>query len=250
MFISGCSSGIGAACARRYAKCDYRLVLVARRQENLDHLADELGRSRTEVLAVDLRDRTATESAIEGLPTEYRNVCILINNAGLALGLEPAHLAHIEDMDTMIDTNIKPLVHLTRTLLPGMVARNQGHIVNIGSVAGTYPYPGGHVYGGTKAFVRQFSLNLRADLLGTKVRVTTIEPGMVNTEFSLVRYRGNHAKATSVYDGMTPMSAEDIADTIEFATSRPWHVNINRIELMATEQAFGPFAVHRNTKCP
>lgn len=169
-----------------------------------------------------------------------------MNNAGLALGLEPAHKCNMEDWEQMVDTNIKGVLYCTRKILPLMVKQNKGHIINIGSIAGTYPYPGGNVYGGTKAFLKQFSLNLKADLIGTKIRVTNIEPGMVETEFSLVRYKGNKEKSDNVYSNMIPLTADDIADIVLWCNERPWHVNINSIEVMPTEQAFSPFAVHRN----
>ena len=192
-----------------------------------------------------MRDKSAVETAIASLPRDFASIDVLINNAGLALGLEPAHQVAISDWEGMVDTNVKGLLYVTRAILPGMVARNNGHIVNLGSVAGTYPYPGGNVYCGTKAFVHQFSLALRADVLGTKIRVTCIEPGMVETEFAEVRLKGDKAKAKQIYAGMQPMTADDIAETIVWCTSRPWHVNINTLELMPVAQAFSPFAVKR-----
>jgi 3-hydroxy acid dehydrogenase/malonic semialdehyde reductase len=170
----------------------------------------------------------------------------LVNNAGLALGIERAHEASLDEWETMIDTNVKGLVYCTRALLPGMVARDAGHVINLGSAAGSHPYPGGNVYGATKAFVHQLSLNLRADLVGTRVRVTSVEPGMVETRFSVTRFRGDQAKADAVYAGMTPLSAEDVAEIVLFCADRPPHVNVNRIEIMPTQQAFGPFAVARS----
>jgi 3-hydroxy acid dehydrogenase / malonic semialdehyde reductase len=169
-----------------------------------------------------------------------------VNNAGLALGLNPAQEADLDDWDQMIDTNCKGLVYCSRAILPGMVARKRGHVINLGSVAGTYPYPGGNVYGGTKAFVHQFSLNLRSDLHGTGVRVTCVEPGMADTEFSLVRFSGDQAKADNVYTGMQPMTADDIAESIHWAATMPQHVNVNTLELMATAQSFAPFQVARD----
>ena len=181
------------------------------------------------------------------MPPHFANVDVLINNAGLALGLEPAHQARREDWDTMIDTNVKGLVHMTRAVLPGMVARNRGDIINIGSIAGEWPYPGGNVYGATKAFVRQFSLNLRADLIGTGVRVSDIEPGLCSgTEFSQVRFHGDEDKAAAVYKGIDALTAEDIADTVHWIVSRPRHVNINTLSLMPVAQAFSPLAIKRN----
>ena len=180
------------------------------------------------------------------LPAEFAKVSVLVNNAGLALGLEPAHQAVLSDWDRMIDTNIKGLVHMTRAILPGMVERKRGHVINLGSVAANYPYPGGNVYGGTKAFVKQFSLNLRADLLGTPVRVTCVEPGMcAGTEFSNVRFKGDDGKAESVYSGVQALSADDIAETIFWSATLPSHMNINVLEVMPVQQASAPFSVHR-----
>jgi 3-hydroxy acid dehydrogenase / malonic semialdehyde reductase len=246
VFITGVTAGIGAACARRFAAEGARLVVTGRRQERLAGIARELAsRAQVHSLGLDVRDRQAVERAIAALPAEFAAIDVLINNAGLALGLEPAHEVALEDWETMIDTNVKGLVYCTRAILPGMVARDRGHVVNLGSVAGSYPYPGGNVYCGTKAFVHQFSLALRSDLLGTKVRVTCIEPGMVETEFAQVRFKGDAARAKKVYAGFKPMTAEDIAETIAWCVSRPEHLNINTIELMPIAQAFGPSAIKR-----
>ncbi len=241
IMITGASSGIGAAVARRFARDGARLVLAARRGDRLRELSRELG-VETHVVALDVREKAAVASAVDALPWELD---VLVNSAGLAAGLSPAQTASLDDWDAMMDTNVRGLVWLTRAVLPGMVARDRGHIVNIGSVAGTYPYPGGNVYGATKAFVAQLSLNLRADLLGTRVRVTNIEPGMVETEFSLVRFGGDAARAKQVYAGTQPMSGDDVAEAVWWATSVPAHVNVNRIELMPVTQAFSPFAVKR-----
>jgi len=192
-----------------------------------------------------VRDNAAVERAVAALPAEFAEIDLLVNNAGLALGLQPAHKTDLADWERMVDTNIKGLMYCTRAVLPGMVARDRGHVVNLGSVAGEWPYPGGNVYGGTKAFVRQFSLNLKADLLGTRVRVSEIEPGMAESEFSLVRFGGDAEKAKAVYAGTQPLTPEDIADTVHWIASRPAHVNINTISLMPTCQAFSPFAVKR-----
>ncbi|HYG68818.1 MAG TPA: SDR family NAD(P)-dependent oxidoreductase, partial [Anaeromyxobacteraceae bacterium] len=200
---------------------------------------------RVHAIAVDVRDAAATERALASLPAPFAEPDVLVNNAGLALGLEPAHRASLDDWQQMIDTNIGALVRITRAVLPGMVARDRGHVVNLGSIAGTYPYPGGNVYGATKAFVHQFSLNLRADLLGTRVRVTSVEPGMAETEFSLVRFQGDQGKANKVYEGVQPLTGEDVADAIHWIVTRPPHVNVNAIELMPVQQAFSPLAVHR-----
>ena len=220
-------------------------MLVARRAERLEALAASLP-TPCHVLALDLRDGPGFERAFAALPAEFAEVGVLVNNAGGALGLEPAQRADWDDWQAMIDVNVTALVRATRAALPGMVARGRGHVINLGSVAGTFPYPGGNVYGATKAFVAQLSLNLRADLLGTGVRVTNVEPGMVETEFSLVRFKGDGARAGAVYDNMKPLSADDIAEVLVWCATRPAHVNVNRVELMPTQQAFGGFAVDRS----
>ena len=245
VFITGASSGFGAAFARRFVRDGARVVLAARRTDRLAALAAELG-SQAHVLPLDVCDEKAVAGIGARLPVDFAAVDVLVNNAGLALGLEPAQRAQLDDWNRMIDTNIKGLVHMTRALLPGMVERGRGHVINIGSIAGEWPYPGGNVYGASKAFVRQFTLNLRADLLGTKVRVTDIEPGMCGgTEFSQVRFHGDAAKAATVYANVTPLSAEDIADTVHWIATRPAHVNVNTISLMPVDQAFSPLAIHR-----
>src|SRR5512146_2365393 len=238
-FVTGATSGCGAACAERLVAEGARVILAGRRGERLATTARKLG-DRALPLVLDVRDRGAVESAVAALPEPFAAVDVLVNSAGLALGLEPAQRASLDDWETMIATNCKGLVTCTRALLPGMVSRRRGHVVNIGSVAGTYPYPGGNVYGATKAFVHQFSLALRSDLLGTGVRVTSIEPGMAETEFSVVRFQGDAGKARTVYERMQPLSAGDVADAVVWCVTRPRHVNINVLELMPTEQAFGP----------
>jgi 3-hydroxy acid dehydrogenase/malonic semialdehyde reductase len=244
--ITGASSGFGAACARAFAGLGWTLVLTARRSNELAKLQSELALlTAVHVVTLDVRDREAVAAAFSSLPPEFAEVDLLVNNAGLALGLEPAHQASLDDWDTMVDTNIKGVMYCTRALLPGMVARNRGHVVNMGSVAGNWPYPGGNVYGASKAFVKQFSLNLRADLLGTAVRVTNIAPGMAETEFSRIRFKGDDDKAHRVYAGTDPLTAEDIADIVVWVSTLPARVNINTIEVMAVCQAWGPFAVHR-----
>jgi 3-hydroxy acid dehydrogenase/malonic semialdehyde reductase len=246
-FVTGASSGIGAACARAFVLAGARVVLAGRRRERLAELAAELGDAALP-LVLDVRDRRAVDAAAAGLPPAFSAVDVLVNSAGLALGLEPAHRASLDEWEQMIDTNCKGLVAVTRALLPGMVERGRGHVVNVGSVAASYPYPGGNVYGGTKAFVHQFSQNLKADLLGTPVRVTVLEPGMIETEFSVVRFGGDEARAKRVYEGMQPMTADDLADVVLWCVTRPPHLNVNVIELMPVAQGFSPFSVHREKK--
>ena len=245
IYITGATSGFGEAIARRFAQEGWRLVITGRRQERLDQLAEELAPAPVHTSCYDVRHKEAVQENIENLPEEFKDIDLLINNAGLALGLNPAHCCDMDDWETMIDTNIKGLLYVTRTLLPAMVKRNVGHIINLGSVAGTYPYPGGNVYGGTKAFVEQFSKNLRADLLGTAVRVTNVEPGMAESEFSLVRFKGDADRAGSVYDGYQPLTPEDIAEIAYWTAVLPPHVNINTMEVMPVAQAFGPFPIHK-----
>ena len=245
-FITGATSGFGAACTRLFAAHGWRLIVCGRRQERLEALRAELAATvPVHAIVLDVRDEAAVNATIAALPADFAEVDLLVNNAGLALGLEPAHRCPMDDWQRMVDTNIKGLLYCTRAILPGMVARNRGHIVNIGSVAGNYPYPGGNVYGATKAFVHQFSLNLRADLLGSRVRVTNIEPGMAETEFSLVRFKGESDQSVKVYAGTQPLQAEDIAESVYWAATRPAHVNINTLEVMPVCQAFAPFAISR-----
>jgi 3-hydroxy acid dehydrogenase/malonic semialdehyde reductase len=241
--VTGATSGFGAACAEALLRAGAKVIATGRREDRLRALSAK----SDQVLAIplDVRDRGAVEAAIGGLPAPFSAIDVLVNNAGLALGLEPAQRASLDEWETMIATNCTGLVTVTRAVLPGMVERNRGHVVNLGSVAGTYPYPGGNVYGATKAFVRQFSLNLRSDLLGTAIRVTSIEPGMAATEFSLVRFGGDAERAGKVYEGVTPLSGEDVADAIVWAVTRPAHVNVNAMELMPVQQAFAPFSISR-----
>jgi 3-hydroxy acid dehydrogenase/malonic semialdehyde reductase len=247
VFVTGATAGFGAALARRYIKAGMKVVGTGRRDDRLAALAKELG-ANFHPLHLDVRERAAVDAAIKALPRPFAETDILVNNAGLALGLEPAHKVDLDDWEAMIDTNIKGVVYCTRAILPGMVARDRGHVVNIGSVAGSYPYPGGNVYGASKAFVHQFSLNLRADLLGSQVRVTSFEPGMAGeTEFSVVRFKGDAEKAKAPYKGVKYMTAEDIAEMIYYITAVvPAHVNVNVIELMPVAQAFSPFAFKRS----
>ncbi|MEJ1995399.1 MAG: SDR family oxidoreductase [Limibacillus sp.] len=245
VFITGATSGFGEATARRFIDEGAKVIGTGRRQERLDAMAKELGEA-FHPLALDVRDESAVNEAVAALPSDFASVDVLVNNAGLALGLEPAQAAKMSDWDTMIDTNCKGLVYCTRALLPGMVERDLGHVINLGSVAGTYPYPGGNVYGATKAFVHQFSLNLRADLIGKNVRVTSVEPGLAETEFSLVRFKGDSDKAKQPYANLQPMTAEDIAEAIYWVATLPRHVNINVVEMMPTMQAFNPFNFARS----
>ena len=246
ILITGASAGIGKATAELLAKQpDTRLILTARRTDRLQEVASSLS-CETHLLAFDIRDQAATRAAICRLPDSWQNIDVLVNNAGLALGLEPFDAANPEDWQTMIDTNISGLLTITREILPGMKARRRGHIVNLSSIAGTYHYPGAHVYGASKAFVTYLSLAMRSDLLGSPIRVTSIEPGMVDTEFSIVRFKGDTSRAAAVYVNAEPLHAEDIAETIRWAIAQPPHVNINRIELMATCQAPGGPKVHRD----
>jgi 3-hydroxy acid dehydrogenase/malonic semialdehyde reductase len=246
VFVTGATAGFGAAIARRFARDGHKIIAAGRRAERLDELKAELGPEVVHTLVLDVRDRAAVADAVAGLPPDFAAVDVLVNNAGLALGLEPAHRASLDDWDAMVDTNTKGLMYVTHAVLPGMVARDRGHVINIGSTAGTHPYPGGNVYGATKAFVRQLTLNLLADLLGTKVRVTDLEPGLVGgSEFSAVRFGGDAARAAKVYEGTDPLTPEDIADTVYWLATLPAHINVNLIEMMPVCQSFGPLAISR-----
>jgi len=246
VLVTGASAGFGAAIARRFAAAGHRIIAAGRRTDRLEALANDIGRDKVLPLILDVRDRDAVAAAIASLPADFAEIDLLVNNAGLALGLESAQAADLDNWDTMVDTNIKGLMYVTRAVLPGMVARNRGHVVNIGSTAGAYAYPGGNVYGATKAFVRQFSLNLRADLQGTRVRVTDVAPGLVGgTEFSSVRFGGDTGRVQKVYEGADALTPEDIAETVFWAATLPARVNINFVELMPVTQSFGPLAIHR-----
>jgi 3-hydroxy acid dehydrogenase/malonic semialdehyde reductase len=244
IFITGATAGFGAECARLFTAQGAKVVATGRRMDRLEALKKELGKA-IHTVQLDVRDKNAVEKTIADLPADFSKIDVLINNAGLALGLASFESLPVEDIEQMIETNIMGVMYCTHALLHGMIKRDCGHIVNLGSIAGTYPYPGGNVYGATKAFIEHFSLNLRADLLGKNIRVTNIEPGMCDTEFSTVRFAGDTAKAKTVYDGIKSLSAEDIANTILWTLSQPAHVNINRVEIMPVMQAFSPFAVHR-----
>ena len=245
VLITGASSGIGAACARRFVEAGARVILWARRQNKLQSLAEELGKA-AHFQVVDVTQQSQVEAAMAALPPDFRELSVLINNAGAAFGRAKAQEARLEDWQAMVNVNINGVLITTHAVLPGMVARNRGHIINLGSVAATYPYVGGNVYGATKAFLEQFSLNLRADLLGKRVRVTNVEPGTVKTDFSLVRFGGDAAQADAIYQDLESLSAEDIAETIFWCASLPERVNINRLEVMPTMQSFAGFAFERN----
>jgi 3-hydroxy acid dehydrogenase/malonic semialdehyde reductase len=244
--ITGASSGMGAATAKRFAQAGYRLFLIARRKENLESLVREIGAKSASIFVLDITSQSDVEKTFLQIEKETGGIDILVNNAGLSSGREPAGKATLSDWKACVAVNIDGLLHCTHSVLPGMLKRNKGHIVNLGSVGGTYPYPGASVYCGTKAFVHQFSLGLRADLLGTEVRVTCIEPGLVGgTEFSLVRLHGDQAKVKELFDRTKPLHAEDIAEVIFLCTSLSPHININSIEVMPVSQAFAPLAVHK-----
>lgn len=245
VFITGATSGFGAAAARRYVAAGGKVIATGRRGDRLKELQAELGAANCHIIELDVQDRAAIDAAIAALPAEFAGINIVLANAGLALGLQPAAEADIGDWETMISTNITGLVYTVRALLPGMIARGGGHVVTLGSVAGDYPYPGGSVYGATKAFVKQFALNIRSDVQGKNIRVTNIEPGLTETEFSLVRFKGDEAKAGKPYENTKAMNAEDIAETIVWSTLLPHHVNVNRLQVMATTQAFGNFDIYR-----
>lgn len=245
LLITGATSGFGEATARLAIAKGAKVVITGRRKQRLDALRKELGEANVHPLCFDIRDREAVGMAAASIPEAFRPIDALVNNAGLALNTAPAQDVPLEEWEQMIDTNIKGLLYMTRAVLPEMLARNAGHIINIGSMAGNYPYPGGNVYGASKAFVKQLSLNLRTDLLGTLIRVTNLEPGLAETEFSEVRL-GNKEKAAEVYKGTAPLRAEDVAECVLFCLTLPVHVNINRMEIMPTCQAPAGLAIHRD----
>lgn len=244
IFITGATAGFGAAMVKRFINSGHKVIATGRRIERLEQMKKEFG-DNLYPLELDVQNKDMVSKAIDSLPAEWRTIDVLVNNAGLALGTNLAQNSSLDDWDTMIQTNINGFLYCTHKILPEMVKRNQGQIINLGSVAGEFPYQGGNVYGATKAFVHQMSMNLRSDLLGTNVRVTNIEPGMCHTEFSEVRFKGDKEKADSVYNGIKALSADDIAETIDWVISRPAHVNINVISLMPTQQAFAGFSIHR-----
>ncbi|MEH2306644.1 SDR family oxidoreductase [Nostoc sp.] len=251
ILITGASSGIGTACARIFAGAGAKLILAARRLERLQELADALVKefgTEIHLLQLDVRDRNAVESAISTLPPTWSDIDILINNAGLSRGLDKLHEGSFQDWEDMIDTNVKGLLYVSRYVVPGMVSRDRGHVVNLGSIAGHQTYPGGNVYCATKAAVRAISEGLKQDLLGTRVRVTSVDPGMVETEFSEVRFHGNTERAKTVYQGVTPLTADDVADVIFFCVTRSPHVNINEVVLMPVDQASATLVNRRTEK--
>lgn len=248
VLVTGATAGFGAAMARRFVKEGHKVIGTGRRADRLAALSAELGASFLPV-QMDVTSRDSIQQGLDQLPAQWREIDVLINNAGLALGLAPAYEASLDDWETMIATNCQGLVTMTRLVLPGMVERNRGHVVNIGSVAGTYPYPRGNAYGATKAFVDQFTLNLKADLTGTNVRASNIAPGLVGgTEFSNVRFKEDDAAAAKVYEGTVPLSADDIAEAAWWIVSLPPHVNINYLEMMPAWQGFAPLDIKRKGK--
>lgn len=246
--ITGATSGFGAAIARRFVAEGWNVILTGRRRDRLDALAAELGGTeRACCLCFDIRDEAAMRQAVESLPPQFQTIDALVNNAGLALGTGPADACDLGEWKTMIDTNVTGLVTITRLLLETLIAR-KGLVVNLASIAASWPYPGGNVYGGTKAFVRQFSLGLRADLSSRGVRVTSVEPGLSESEFTLVRTGGDQAAYEKLYQGANPLQPEDIAETVFWVASLPPHVNINSIEIMPVSQSWAPFQIHRENK--
>ncbi len=244
--ITGATSGFGDATAAKFVEAGYNVIITGRRTQRLDAFKARFPKANILALNFDVSDKKAVFDAIGTLPEAYKNIDVLVNNAGLALGLGKAPEASLDDWDTMVDTNIKGLLYVTRAVLPNMVARKSGYIFNLGSIAGNWPYEGGNVYGATKAFVKQFSLNLRTDLKGTNIRVTNIEPGFSETEFSDVRFKGDKDKASQVYKGTKALDKEDIANAIFSLSQLPSHVNVNRIEIMPTKQTCGGLFVERD----
>ena len=247
VLITGATSGIGLGCARKFAANGDRLILTGRNEEKLEQIRQELTAQGTEVLALafDVRNREAATAAIEGLPDEWASVDVLVNNAGLALGLEPAYEGCVDDWETMIDTNIKGLLLMTRLVVPKMVARNSGHIINIGSVAGDAAYAGGNVYCATRAAVKAITDGLRIDVAHTALRVTNLKPGLVETNFSNVRFHGDEGRAATVYKGIKPLTGDDIADVAVYAANAPEHVQIAEVLILATHQASGSVIIRK-----
>jgi len=248
ILITGASSGFGQACAYRFAEHGWKLILIARRADRLKKLEEDLSNiTGIYSLPLDIRDEKTVREAIESLPEPFSTVDVLLNNAGLALGMDPAHKCNVEDWEIMVDTNIKGLLYCTRFVLPQMVSNDRGHIINIGSIAGNWIYPFINVYGGTKAFVRQFSLNLRADLYGTNLRVSLVEPGMGKSEFASVRFKGDLIKANQVYGQAEVLNPEDVAEVVFWIANLPEHINVNNIEVMPTCQTWGPLLMKKSS---
>lgn len=239
VLITGASSGIGAACALAFAQSGAKLILAARRLDRLEALAADLKEFACAIhlVQLDVCDRAQVEAVVRGLPDDWQAIDILINNAGLSRGLAKLHDGEISDWEEMIDTNVKGLLYVTRSILPGMVSRGRGHVINIGSIAGHQTYPNGNVYCATKAAVRALTEGLKLDLLGTPVRVTSVDPGMVETEFSDVRFHGDRSRAAKVYEGLTPLTGADVAEVVRFCADRPAHVNLNEVIMMPVDQA-------------
>lgn len=253
VLITGATGDFGYAFCKRFADLGCKLILTGRNVEKLTQLDRSLEASRDNRVHIgicEMSNRSSIEQFMKDIPEKFRDIDVLVNNAGLALGMEPGYQCSLDDWETMIDVNNKGLVVMTRLVLEGMAARKKGHIINIGSTAGNYAYPGGNVYCATKSFVKHFSLSLRADLQGTNIRVTNIEPGMVETQFSKVRFKGDEEAAAKVYANTVPLTPEDVADSVVWAATMPPHVNINRLEMMATAQSFGPLAVERRPNTP
>jgi len=247
VFITGASSGIGKASAQQCAALGARILICARRKETLQAVADDIKnkyKAEVHTFSLDVRDQKAVDQAIRSLPDQWKNISVLVNNAGLSRGFDPIQSGSIQDWDEMIDTNVKGLLYVTRAVLPGMIERSEGHIINVGSVAGHSVYPKGNVYNASKFAVEALTQGMKMDLLGTPIRVTSVDPGLVETEFSIVRFHGDKERADKVYAGITPLTADDIADAIVWAATRPAHVNINDIIMMPVDQA-SPTHVHR-----
>lgn len=243
--ITGATAGFGEAAARRFAAEGWNVIITGRRKERLDALAQELAPARVHAAAMDVRDRAAVDKVVAGLTGEFKDIDVLFNNAGLAVGMEKAQDADADDWQVMVDTNITGVLNCVQAVLPGMAARDKGHIVTVGSIAGNYPYTTGNVYAASKAFTRHFMLNLKADLLGTQVRVTSLEPGMAVTEFSLGRTRGDQDKARAYYEGLQALRPEDMAECLWWVVNLPPHMTVTRMEVWPTAQAFGTFALHK-----
>lgn len=250
VLITGASAGFGAAFVKKFAENNWKIILLSRREDRLKVLSEQIGLNadQAHIIAVDIRDLKMIKNHMDEIPSAFKEIDVLINNAGLALGVEPAWEYDLDDWDVMVDTNVKGLLYMTRLVLPGMVERDSGHIINVGSIAGNWPYPGGNVYGATKAFVQQFSRNLRTDLHGKNVRVSNLEPGIVDTEFSIVRYKGDEEKAAQIYENANALQADDMAEIVYWLTSMPERVNINSVEVMPTSQTWGPLLIHRDKK--